>query len=289
MQFRKVQWFVFSTMLIYIGISLSMAMLIPSPLLQLYIGQLVFIVLGGLFLVKHQKSAVTFARISHAPWWSFLLVIPVVLSTLVLSSFVTNVTVWLSRTVGLMDMPPPDLTLFTSNNLLLVISFALLPGIVEEFFCRGILLASYEESLSSGWAIFYSSLIFGFLHFNYWNLLSPMLLGLIFSMLTLRFQSVLPAMFGHAFFNLLVLGVQKLQLTDPSSFSDVVTGSDIMAMLPLAFTATTFLGIVFLRLRIWQYFKPARAKLRPIDQFPTLLIISLFLAMTIFIQRGMSL
>lgn len=290
MHFRTIQWFVLLTILAYLGVVWFQGSLITSELVQVYVGELVFLVLGAWFLTRQKRSISDYTKLELPVWWSFLVVVPVILSTIFLSSFVTALSMLVTRSFQLIDIPNPDLTQITSSNLMLVLSFALLPGIVEEFFCRGVLLQGYQETISTKAAIFWSSLVFGLLHFNLWNILSPMVLGVVLALLTLRFDSIIPAMFGHALFNLLVLGLEKIRLTaDFVDSSEAINWSELLNMAPVALVSLVFLGVIFTKLGVWQRFKPAQMRLRPGDHLPSAILIGLFLAMNFLIQKGLGL
>lgn len=287
MQYRKIHWFVLITMLLHLAISLLLPLFVDSLFGQIYLGQIVFLVMGLLFLTSQKKDIVTYARLNLPPWWSFLLIFPIVIATIVVSNFVTIFSVLMTRSFGLIDMPPQELAGLSSNNLLLVLTFSLLPGIVEEFYCRGVLLPAYEETVSTGRAILISSLMFGLMHFNMWNILSPIVLGVVFSLLTIRFQSIIPAMFGHALFNLLILGVQKLQLTEAVAAEADVTWGDFFQLIPVTALSALALGWLFWRLGTFKAFQPAKRKLSFMDYLPAGLIIGLFLAVKFLILKGL--
>ncbi|HHT20427.1 MAG TPA: CPBP family intramembrane metalloprotease [Tissierellia bacterium] len=290
MHFRKIQWFVLITMIIHLAGSVFQGFFVEDYFVQIYLGQLIFLVLGLWFLVRHRKKVVEYARLQLPPWWSFLIVIPVVFSTMMLSSFVTALSMLLTRAIGLVDMPPQDFSLTTSSNLLLVLTFSVLPGIVEEFYCRGVLLRGYEESVSTKQAIVYSSIMFGLMHFNLWNVLSPIVLGIVFSLLAIRFQSIIPSIFGHALFNLLVLGVQKMELSEEMLAAQTdISWSGLIEMLPTTAVAGLFLGWLFWRLGVSKLFEPAKVKLRLRDHLPTALIGLLFVGISYLIQKGLGL
>ena len=47
----------------------------------------------------------------------------------------------------------------------ITIAFALIPAVTEEFLCRSVFLSEYQ-SMGMGTAVFFSALLFSFLHFN---------------------------------------------------------------------------------------------------------------------------
>lgn len=290
MQFRRIQWFVLVTMFVHLLNSMIQGFFVESIFVQVYLSQAIFLVFGLLILVRQRKNIVEYAKLKLPPWWSFLVVIPIVMATILLSSFVTAFSMLFTRAIGLIDIPQQELAGLTSSNLLLVLTFSLLPGIVEEFYCRGVLLPSYEQSMSTKSAILLSSLMFGLMHFNLWNILSPMVLGIVFSLLTIRFQSIIPAMFGHALYNLLVLGAQKIQVTSEIVVNESdITWGELVSTIPSTAVAAAFIGWLFWRLGIKQYFKPADQKKQLIDHIPTLAILLLFVGITYLIQKGLGL
>ena len=290
MQFRKIQWFVLLTILAYLFMVIIQGIFISSELVQVYGTELIFLVFGSLFLIRHRRDVFDFVRLQMPPWWSFLIVVPIVLSAIFLSSFVTAVSMLLTRSFNLVDIPATDLTSVTSSNFLLVLSFSVLPGIVEEFYCRGVLLHAYQESISTRASIFYSALIFGLLHFNLWNILSPMILGIVFALLTIRFDSIVPAMFGHALFNLLVIGFEKIRLAGELVDDTTIIGwGDIPGLLPTTILSIAFLVFVFRQLGVGAYFRSAPSKITWWDHIPTILVLIVFVAINYFIQKGLGL
>ena len=75
--------------------------------------------------------------------------------------------------------------------------------IVEEVFYRGLWLRSIQRRTGSpAIALVGSSLIFGAIHFQPFDLVALSLAGLVFAWLTLRFERLGPAIWAHLAFNL---------------------------------------------------------------------------------------
>ncbi len=70
-------------------------------------------------------------------------------------------------------------------------------GICEEVFFRGIVLNTYTDYFSYKKAIIISAFMFGIFHFNLQNILGPIYLGIVFGYLTIKTQSIVPAILGH--------------------------------------------------------------------------------------------
>lgn len=83
---------------------------------------------------------------------------------------------------------------------LLLFCVAVVPGICEEIFCRGILLSGFKKSLGPRYAIIMSAFLFAALHMSPWRFLPQFMLGIFLAVIVLRSHSIWLAMlihFGH--------------------------------------------------------------------------------------------
>ena len=89
----------------------------------------------------------------------------------------------------------------TLNTVIVLISFVLLPSILEEFLFRGILCAEFQPfgMISS---VILSTLFFSFIHFNFIFLPVYIFSGIILSLLMYATKSVYAAMIAHLIYNL---------------------------------------------------------------------------------------
>ncbi|WDV47310.1 type II CAAX endopeptidase family protein [Clostridiaceae bacterium M8S5] len=69
-------------------------------------------------------------------------------------------------------------------------------GLCEEILFRGFIMRAYEK-LGKKIAILLSAIVFGMFHFNIYNLLGPIVLGIIFGYMTYRTGSILTSMVAH--------------------------------------------------------------------------------------------
>ena len=88
-----------------------------------------------------------------------------------------------------------------SNALYLVLAYAALPAVCEEFVYRGILCHEYEDK-GVFRAVIVSSLFFGLLHFNLVNLPVYLFCGAILALVTYATRSVWGAVIAHFLYNL---------------------------------------------------------------------------------------
>lgn len=83
-----------------------------------------------------------------------------------------------------------------ASIIMYTISLSIIPPLVEEFAYRGIVLGSLRQ-YGDGFAILVSSVLFGLMHANFGQTPFAFIVGLILGFLTVRLNSILPAMIIH--------------------------------------------------------------------------------------------
>ena len=74
---------------------------------------------------------------------------------------------------------------------------AILPGLCEETLFRGVIQGTFEKK--GIWkGIIYTAILFGAYHLNPWNFIPAVMLGILFGFITVRTNSIVPAMICHA-------------------------------------------------------------------------------------------
>ena len=84
--------------------------------------------------------------------------------------------------------------------MLTFIAVAIIPALVEEFACRGIILGSIRK-YSDSFAVLTSAIVFGILHGNFQQMPFAFLVGLILGFATVKTKSIWTAVAIHAFNN----------------------------------------------------------------------------------------
>ncbi len=84
--------------------------------------------------------------------------------------------------------------------MLTFIAVAIIPALVEEFACRGIILGSLRK-YSDAFAVLTSAIIFGILHGNFQQIPFAFLVGLILGYVTVKTNSIWTAVAIHCFNN----------------------------------------------------------------------------------------
>lgn len=93
-------------------------------------------------------------------------------------------------------------------NLLSVgLSSVILAPIFEEMYFRGLLLTTLKKNTSSWLAVSSSAVLFALIHWSWPELVSLMTIGLICGWMTLKSNSILPAMLAHIIHNALTFGL----------------------------------------------------------------------------------
>lgn len=98
--------------------------------------------------------------------------------------------------------PENDLPTGILGFLMVIITTALLPALVEEFAIRGVVLGLLRP-FGDGFAIICSSLVFGFMHAAFLQIPFAFLVGLLLAVVTVKANSIWPAVAIHATNNLL--------------------------------------------------------------------------------------
>lgn len=84
----------------------------------------------------------------------------------------------------------------TASIIMYIIHISIIPPLVEEFAYRGIVLGSLRQ-YGDGFAILVSSVLFGLMHVNFLQTPCTFIAGLILGFLTVRLNSILPAIIIH--------------------------------------------------------------------------------------------
>lgn len=97
--------------------------------------------------------------------------------------------------------------------MLMLISTAVIPPLVEEFAFRGIIL-SFLKKFGEGFAIIASSVLFGLIHGNFSQMPFAFSVGLALAYITVKTGSLIPSIAVHAFNNLISVVFSYLNLSN---------------------------------------------------------------------------
>ncbi len=119
--------------------------------------------------------------------------------------------------------------------ILTFIATSIVPGLVEEFACRGLMLGALKK-YGSGFAIITTAIVFGVLHGNFQQMPFAFMVGLVLGFITVKTGSIWISVFVHAFNNAISVVNQYLLV----SFSETTQ----IVVLSLFFVLTLILGLV---------------------------------------------
>jgi membrane protease YdiL (CAAX protease family) len=124
--------------------------------------------------------------------------------------------------------------------MLTVITYAVVPPLVEEFACRGIILGSLKK-YGEGFAVLCSAILFGIVHGNFMQIPFAFLVGLVLGFITVKTNTIWIAVAVHAFNN----GVSVLLDYIVSNTSEMV--GDVVSIIIL--TAC----LLFIFIAVWLF------------------------------------
>ena len=115
------------------------------------------------------------------------------------------------------------------SNIYLLIAYALIPAICEEFIFRGVLCREYEKG-GVVRSVVFSALFFAMLHFSFVNILTYLFSGVILALVLYASRSLFAAMITHLLYNVFGLFGQRYMNTLYK-----ITGSETFFIFIVAF------------------------------------------------------
>ena len=105
--------------------------------------------------------------------------------------------------------------------ILTIVSTAVIPALVEEFGMRGACLGTLRR-YGDGFAIFCSSLLFGFIHGNFSQIVFAMFTGIATGYATVKSGSIWPAVIIHFINNFISIFVYYLSVWFGATASNII-------------------------------------------------------------------
>lgn len=162
---------------------------ILSQLLVILLPPVLYILLKGLNL----KKTLRLNRISIK---HVFLIIAITILMYPLAVVGNALIMLLLSLLGNLNIPELPSANNSAEYLFFVVLMAVTPGICEEVMFRGFILSGYER-LGKTKAIIFSSILFGIFHFNIYNLMGPIIIGLVFAYLVVLTDSIYAGIIGH--------------------------------------------------------------------------------------------
>ena len=226
--------------------------------------QILFLFVPTVMLARrHPLGLVEVLRLRMpAPRWWLLVTIAIV-TALVVSGFwglfqevylvPADLTDWYLAQKGEQEALLERMMVGGSIPLLLlgIFSIGAMTGLAEESFFRGLVQRGFEEERPAALAIALTAILFAAVHFQAINLIPLIGLGLLLGFITWRSGSILPAIYGHALFNSLQLGIVNAKdmpygLDDPSF---TATPAILLESLPIVLISAGILLVTIALMR----------------------------------------
>ncbi len=214
------------------------------------LGQFLFLLLPSVFLARLQGWEVKkLFRLNLPDWREVLLVLAAVSALQIVMQVYLVGQDWLMQHILMPETLKPMIEqikkmindlytklVFARSPLelgFIVIVIGLTPAICEEALFRGIVQGSFEKGMKAGWSIILSGCIFAMFHLNPFAFVPLSVLGIYFSFIVWRGDSIYLAMIAHFFNNsmaavfLYFLGTDAIMIPSQS-------GSDLSSPVLLA-------------------------------------------------------
>ncbi|OPJ56423.1 type II CAAX endopeptidase family protein [Alkalithermobacter paradoxus] len=146
--------------------------------------------------LKKEQSIKTFLRFNKINTKTFIISIFIPAFSYPIAVFGNVVFMFILNSIGIYDSHYIPLASNLSEYLWFLILIGVTPGICEEVLFRGFFLRMNEEK-GFRYSIIYSSFLFALFHFNAFNFMGPFVLGIIFAYITIKTNSIYPAIIGH--------------------------------------------------------------------------------------------
>lgn len=124
-----------------------------------------------------------------------------------------------------------------------VVATAVVPAVVEEYAMRCCTMGALKK-YGKGFAVFSVSIVFGLLHLNVIQFVFAFLVGLILGYVTVKTDSIVPAVFIHGFNN----GLSVVQDVT-TYFSNENVAENVITVLYYVWIAAAFIGMIYLAVK----------------------------------------
>ena len=195
----------------------------------LLITQYVLILLPPVIYAKVKNVSIqeTF-RLNKISFKHGVIVVMITILTYPVAVFTNALIMTIMSLMGNLNIPALPTASTGSEYLIHMLIISVSAGICEEMFFRGFVLSGYER-LGRRKAIVLSAILFGVFHFNLYNLMGPMMLGLVFGYLVIETDSIFAGMIGHMTNNGFAVTLGFLANAASKMVGDIEAGGEVAA------------------------------------------------------------
>lgn len=184
------------------------------------ITMLVPIVFFDLLIVRKDGNRLHF-DFSTKPFRIYLLIFPMMFGMMLVADYATQLIPTTGGWLGaLYKIYSAQFAKLLQEPVSLVLMTVIIAPVLEEILFRGIIMKGMlNNHVKPATAIVISAAIFGLAHFNPWQFVGAMLLGLVLGLVYYKTKSLLMSILLHAFNNL--ASAIMMLCTDDETFSDL--------------------------------------------------------------------
>lgn len=135
----------------------------------------------------------------------------------------------------------PSGTLTTTNVLYVILAYAILPAVSEEFLFRGVLVTEYGESgVGQVNTMFLTALLYAMSYFDFVQFPVHLLTGIVFAMVVFVTQSLIASMAVHIMYNLFIIYTEDYMMRIATQTGNLLLYIFIMLLLVFVFVILAF-------------------------------------------------
>ena len=160
--------------------------------------------------------------------------------TMILKLFQYGMGIYMPE-VTYFDRYLPSGTLMSTNVLYVILAFAVLPAVAEEFLFRGIILTEYAAGGAGQLnAMFLTALLYAMSYFDFVQFPVRFVIGLVFAMVLFVTQSLISSIALHILYNLFIIYTEDYMMRLAAQTGNLLMYIVIMFTCVLIFTIFAF-------------------------------------------------
>lgn len=194
--------------------------------------ELVIVLLPAVIFSSIYKtgSILEFLRLRPVSPKVFVSAFAITLLTYPLAVFGNSLVIFILGLFGNVELPEMPIASSFGEFMLYIVLIGILPGFCEEVLFRGFFLRMNSTG-SERFAVLFTAFMFALFHYNIYNFMGPLVLGIVFGYMTIITGSIWPAIFCHALNNSIASALGYFMLQGEGAAQTMPEGVDmILAM-----------------------------------------------------------
>jgi len=172
-------------------------------------------------------SIFDFIRLRPVKPGVFVSALGITLLTYPLAVFGNSLVIFILSLFGNVELPEVPIATNPSEFVLYILLIGILPGFCEETLFRGFFLRMNSVG-SERFAVLFTAFMFALFHYNIYNFMGPLVLGIVFGYITIITGSIWPAVFCHALNNSIASTLGYVMLKGEGAAPAMPEGIDMM-------------------------------------------------------------